>query len=42
MFCHLIFQEMSKMCEAETEALIFWPLGAKSQLSGKDSHARKD
>ena len=30
------------MCEAETEALTFLPLDAKSQLIGKDSHAGKD
>ena len=30
------------MCEAETEALIFWPLDVKSQLIGKDSYAGKD
>ena len=30
------------MCEAETEALTFLPLDAKSQLIGKDPDAKKD
>ena len=28
--------------DAEAEALVLWPLDAKSQLIGKDLHARKD
>ena len=30
------------MTDAETEALILWPLGGKSQLVPKDADAGKD